>query len=113
MKHYLIYVILVCLFLTNCKGIPKVPKVGAEQYCEELAFLAAKNDYSKADELTCNYLNNYDKEDLFVFLLELQRQFKISEKHHLGIFVANAESSKYPNMMELMRRLHRDTQQEM
>lgn len=102
---YLIYCVFVLLLFVSCKGIPKQPIEGANQYCEELASFAIKNDYSHADELTRKYLDNYEKKDLFAFLIELKRQLQTSEKHHLGIFISNADGAKYPNMMELMRRM--------
>ena len=105
MKKYFIISFLVCLFMISCNAISKDPIKGAEQYCEELAAFSAKNDYNKADELTRKYLDNYKENDLYVFLTELKQQLKISEKHHLGVFISNADGSKYPNMMELMRRV--------
>ena len=105
MKVLLIFVFLVCMSTISCKSISQEPIEGAEQYCEELAAFAAKNDYSKADELTRKYLDNYEDNDLYVFLTELKRQLSISEKHHLGVFISNADGAKYPNMMELMRRV--------
>ena len=105
MKKFLIFCFLVCIFLISCKSISKEPVEGAEQYCEELAAYAARNDYNKADELTRKYLDNYEDNDLYAFLTELKRQLSISEKHHLGVFISNADGAKYPNMLELMRRL--------
>ena len=93
------------MFTISCKSISKKPIEGAEQYCKELAVFAAKNDYSKADELTRKYLDYYEENDLYVFLTELKRQLSISEKRHLGVFISNADGAKYPNMMELMRRV--------
>ena len=91
--------------MISCNAIPKKPIEGARQYCEELASFAARNDYYKADELTRKYLDTYEDNDLYEFLIELKRQLRISEKHHLGAFILNADSSKYPNLMELMRRV--------
>lgn len=79
------------MFTISCKSISKEPIKGAEQYCKELAIFAAKNDYSKADELTRKYLDNYEDNDLYVFLTELKRQLSISEKHHL---IARGDSSR-------------------
>lgn len=91
--------------MLSCKSIPQEPIEGAESFCEELASFSVKNDYSKADELTRKYLDYYEDNDLYAFLLELKRQLSTPEKHHLGVFISNAEGSKYPNMMELMRRV--------
>lgn len=103
MTKCLSFCVFILLVFISCKGIPKQPVEGANQYCEELAIFAVKNDYGHADELTRNYLNNYKEEDLIVFIIELKRQLCTSEKHHLGVFISNADSAKYPNMMELMR----------
>lgn len=97
--------VFILLVFINCKGIPKQPVEGANQYCEDLANCAVKNDYGHADELTRNYLDNYKKDDLIVFIMELKRQLCTSEKHHLGVFISNADSVKYQNIMELMRRI--------
>lgn len=91
--------------MLSCKSIPKEPIEGAESFCEELASISVKNDYSKADELTRKYLDYYEDNDLYAFLLELKHQLSTPEKHHLGVFISNAEGSKHPNMMELMRRV--------
>ena len=37
--------------------------------------------------------------------MEVKRQLCTSEKHHLGVFISNADCAKYPNMTELMRRV--------
>lgn len=105
MTKCLSFCVFVILVFISCKGIPKQPVEGANQYCEDLANFAAKNDYSHADELTRNYLDNYKDDDLIVFIMELKQQLCTSEKHHLGVFISNADSDKYPNMMELMRRI--------
>lgn len=105
MTKCLSFCVFVLLVFISCKGIPKQPVEGANQYCEELANFAVKNDYDHADKLTREYLDNYKGDDLFVFLTELKRQLCTSEKHHLGVFISYADSAKYPNMMELMRRV--------
>lgn len=105
MTKCLSFCVFILLVFISCKGIPKQPVEGANQYCEELANFAVKNDYSHADELTRDYLNNYKEDDLIVFIMELKRQLCTSEKHHLGVFISNAGSAKYPNIMELMRRV--------
>lgn len=105
MKKFLITSFLVCTFLINSNAVPQKPIEGAKQYCKELAAYAARNDYNKADELTRKYLRTYEDHDLYEFLIELKRQLSISEKRHLGVFISNADSSKYPNLMELMRRM--------
>ncbi len=105
MNKKLIISFLVCMFIISCKSIPKEPIEGAESYCEDLASFVVKNDYNKADELTRKYLDNFDENDLYAFLLELKRQLSTPEKSHLGVFISNAEGSKYPNLMELMRRV--------
>ena len=99
------FCVFILLVFINCKGIPKQPVEGANQYCEDLANCAVKNDYDQADELTRNYLDNYKKDALIVFIMELKRQLCTSEKHHLGVFISNADSVKYQNIMELMRRI--------
>lgn len=48
---------------------------------------------------------NYEDKSLATFLFELKRQLSIPEKHHLGVFISNAEGTKYPKLMELMRRV--------
>ena len=101
----LTFCVFVLLVFINCKGIPKQPVEGANQYCEDLANFAVKNDYSHADALTRNYLDNYKDDDLIVFIMEVKRQLCTSEKHHLGVFISNADCAKYPNMTELMRRV--------
>ena len=105
MTKFLSLCVFILLVFINCKGIPKQPVEGANQYCEDLANCAVKNDYGHADELTRNYLDNYKKDDLIVFIMELKRQLCTSEKHHLGVFISNADSVKYQNIMELMRRI--------
>ena len=105
MTKCLSFCVFILLVFINCKGIPKQPVEGANQYCEDLANCAVKNDYGHADELTRNYLDNYKKDDLIVFIMELKRQLCTSEKHHLGVFISNADSVKYQNIMELMRRI--------
>ena len=105
MTKCLSFCVFILLVFISCKGIPKQPVEGANQYCEELANFAVKNDYGHADELTRNYLDNYKEDDFIVFIMELKRQLCTSEKHHLGVFISNADSDKYPNMMELMRRV--------
>ena len=105
MTKCLSFCVFVILVFISCKGIPKQPVEGANQYCEDLANFAVKNDYSHADELTRNYLDNYKDDDLIVFIMELKRQLCTSEKHHLGVFISNADSVKYQNIMELMRRI--------
>ena len=99
------FCVFILLVFINCKGIPKQPVEGANQYCEDLANCAVKNGYDQADELTRNYLDNYKKDALIVFIMELKRQLCTSEKHHLGVFISNADSVKYQNIMELMRRI--------
>ena len=105
MTKCLSFCVFILLVFINCKGIPKQPVEGANQYCEDLANCAVKNDYDQADELTRNYLDNYKKDALIVFIMELKRQLCTSEKHHLGVFISNADSVKYQNIMELMRRI--------
>lgn len=105
MTKCLSFCVFILLVFINCKGIPKQPVEGANQYCEDLANCAVKNDYDQADELTQNYLDNYKKDALIVFIMELKRQLCTSEKHHLGVFISNADSVKYQNIMELMRRI--------
>ena len=105
MTKCLSFCVFILLVFINCKGIPKQPVEGANQYCEDLANCAVKNDYDQADELTRNYLDNYKKDSLIVFIMELKRQLCTSEKHHLGVFISNADSVKYQNIMELMRRI--------
>lgn len=105
MTKCLSFCIFILLVFINCKGIPKQPVEGANQYCEDLANCAVKNDYGHADKLTRNYLDNYKKDALIVFIMELKRQLCTSEKHHLGVFISNADSVKYQNIMELMRRI--------
>ena len=105
MTKCLSFCVIILLVFINCKGIPKQPVEGANQYCEDLANCAVKNDYDQADELTRNYLDNYKKDALIVFIMELKRQLCTSEKHHLGVFISNADSVKYQNIMELMRRI--------
>lgn len=105
MTKYLIYCVFVILLFSCSNGIPKQPVEGANQYCKDLASVAVKNDYDHADELTRKYLDNYKEKDLAAFLIELERQLCTPEKHYLGIFISNADSEKYPNMMELMRRI--------
>ena len=105
MTKCLSFCVFILLVFINCKGIPKQPVEGAKQYCEDLANCAVKNDYDQADELTRNYLDNYKKDALIVFIMELKRQLCTSEKHHLGVFISNADSVKYQNIMELMRRI--------
>lgn len=102
---YIMYSVFALLFFVSCKGIPKEPIEGAKQYCEDLESFAVKNDYRHADELTQKYLDNYDEKNLPVFLIELTRQLRTPEKHHLGIFISHAEGAEYPNIMELMRRV--------
>lgn len=105
MTKCLSFCVFILLVFINCKGIPKQPVEGANQYCEDLANCAVKNDYGQADELTRNYLDNYKKDALIVFIMELKRQLCTSEKHHLGVFISNADSVKYQNIMELMHRI--------
>lgn len=99
------YSVCALLLFINCKGISEEPIEGAKQYCEVLASLAVKNDYRHADELTQKYLDNYDEKNLAVFTIELTRLLHDSEKRHLVVFISNADETKYPNMMQLMRRV--------
>ena len=87
MTKCLSFCVFVILVFISCNGIPKQPVKGANQYCKDLANFAVKNDYSHADELTRNYLDNYKDDDLIVFIMELKQQLCTSEKRH---------SCKYP-----------------
>lgn len=100
-----ILVFLISLFLVGCYSTPpKDPVDGANKYCAELESFAAKNDYGKADELTKEYLNYYQDKDLTAFFLVLQDEFRTPKRRFLGIFISEADGSKYPNLMEFMRR---------
>ena len=87
------FCVFVILVFISCNGIPKQPVKGANQYCKDFANFAVKNDYSHADELTRNYLDNYKDDDLIVFIMELKQQLCTSEKHHLGVFMAQLHKS--------------------
>ena len=103
--QYLTYCIFVILLFASCKEIPKEPVEGAKQYCEDLNSFAVKNDYYHADELTRKYFDKYEEKDCWVFIMELTRLLRTPEKQSLGVFISNADGDKYPNMMELMRRV--------
>lgn len=45
MTKCLSFCVFILLVFINCKGIPKQPVEGANQYCEDLANCVVKNDY--------------------------------------------------------------------
>ena len=49
MTKCLSFCVFILLVFINCKGIPKQPVEGANQYCEDLANCAVKNDYDQAE----------------------------------------------------------------
>ena len=105
MKKYFLLLCVLALSLLSCNHVDPNAVTGARDFCDEMLEYAETKNYDKANNCLERYWNSYSKSDqLNVFCMALQDELRSDKYHHVGIFIGNIDTEKYPLFLDFMRR---------
>lgn len=84
-------------YFSSCNHVDPNAVAGASDFCDEMSLYAITNNCDRANECLERYWKAYTKLDkLNMFCIALGGEFRSEKNHHVGRFIANIDTEKYP-----------------